>query len=136
MSQIPPQTVKPYPQGASSIYQAGIANRDASINKQLSLIGATKGGQSSVTLPPFSVPYKDVGAGNNTATANYTNGVQTILTSNENAKYDMCVGQGPSCTLAQSAGSKRTHRNKRKRRKRTNKRKYTNKRIRRRHTKR
>jgi hypothetical protein len=139
---IPAQTLKPYPEGSSSIYDAGIANRDASVNQQMRLINTTggkrykKGGQNSVPLPPFSVPYNEVGAGDNTATANYKNGIQTILASNENARFDSCIGQGPSCTMVnQTAGSKRRkYTNKRrkytnKRRKHTNKRrKHTNKR--------
>jgi hypothetical protein len=139
MNNIPPNTIKPFPEGASSIYQAGIQHNNNSINKQMSLINTTGGKKykrgGSVTLPPFSVPYTDVGAGNNTTTANYRNGIQTTLQSNADSKYDVCVGQGPSCTLLQNAGSKRRHTNKRKRslnnkRKRTNKGKRTNKRKR------
>jgi hypothetical protein len=137
---IPPNTLKPYPEGASSIREAGITNTNAAVNKQMSLMATggkrnKKGGQNSVTLSPLSVPYNDPGAGNNTVTANYSNGIQTILQSNSNSIYDSCVGQGPSCTLAQNAGSKRRrHTNKRRR---TNKRRHTNKRRRtnkRRHT--
>lgn len=115
---IPPQKLQPYPSGASSVYQAGIAVNNQSIQKQMSLIGKTGG---AIAIPPMRVSYPESNSGNNT-TSNYTNGIKSIVNADANAKYDTCLGQGPSCTAAlnQKAG--------RRRKRRTNKRKKNNKR--------
>jgi hypothetical protein len=48
---------------------------------------------STITVPPVQIPYKDHGAGNNTTSANVTNSIKVGATLNANSEYDNQVGQ-------------------------------------------
>ena len=52
-----------------------------------------KGGASAITVPPIQVPYKEVGMGNNTTSANVTNSIKVGATLKANSEYDNKVGQ-------------------------------------------
>jgi len=107
-------TIKPFPVGANSARNAGIAINTANTSKQMALLNSAQGGSkkkrggaSTITVPIFQVLYPENGAGNQTVNGNVTGTTKLGATSFNNSVYDSCVGQGASCTqLKQSGGLK------------------------------
>ena len=129
---ISPQVV-PFPAGANSARTGAIAQTNANIEQQSSLIGVVNGGtkrkkyggsNAQIVVPTMQVLYPEPGAAGQTVNGNITSTTKLGATSNSNSVYDACIGQGPSCTAsvtqAQIAGSKKRKRSK-KRSKRTSK---------------
>ena len=109
-----PQTVAPPPPGSNgSIYSSGaaISKNNADMQNKAKFGGSRrsfKGGAASIVVPPVQVPYKEVGAGNNTTSANITNSTKAQADIYANKQYDACVGStNPSCGM--SGGKGRSH---------------------------
>ena len=116
-------TVKPYPEGANSARNAGIAINNANTKQQTSLIKTAHGGSkrikrqfnggatNQITVPTTQVLYPEPGSGNQTVNGNITLATKLGATSAANSVYDSCIGQGASCTAqvaAQSAGKRKS----------------------------
>ena len=111
-------TIKPFPVGANSARNAGIAINTANTSKQMALLNSAQGGSkkkrggaSTITVPIFQVLYPENGAGNQTVNGNVTGTTKLGATSFNNSVYDSCVGQGASCTqemAKQSGGVKQS----------------------------
>ena len=102
-----PQTVAPPPPGSNgSIYSSGaaISKNNADMQNKAKFGGSRrsfKGGAASIVVPPVQVPYKEVGAGNNTTSANITNSTKAQADIYANKQYDACVGStNPSCGMS------------------------------------
>ena len=130
---ISPQVV-PFPEGANSSRTAAIAQTNANIKQQSSLMGVVNGGSkrqkyggsnAQIVVPTMQVLYPEPGAAGQTVNGNITSTTKLGATSNSNSVYDACIGQGPSCTAsvtqAQIAGSKK--RTNKKKSKKSNKKK-------------
>lgn len=114
-------TVKPYPEGANSARNAGIAISNANTKQQTSLINTAHGGSkrrrrggatSQITVPTAQVLYPEPGSGTQTVNGNITLATKLGATSSANSVYDSCIGQGASCTAqvaAQTAGRRKRH---------------------------
>ena len=111
-------TIKPFPVGANSARNAGIAINTANTSKQMALLNSAQGGSkkkrggaSTITVPIFQVLYPENGAGNQTVNGNVTGTTKLGATSFNNSVYDSCVGKGASCTqemAKQSGGVKQS----------------------------
>lgn len=117
-------TVKPYPEGANSARNAGIAINNANTKQQTSLIKTAHGGSkrikrhfnggstTSITVPTTQVLYPEPGSGSQTVNGNITLATKLGATSAANSAYDSCIGQGANCTAqvaAQTAGKRKKH---------------------------
>jgi hypothetical protein len=109
---VKPQTVQAYPSGANSVATAGVVTSQQAADKQMSLIGKTggkrrrlKGGASQILVPPMQLAYQDRGGTGNTMSDNQINGINSQATSTVQSTYDVCVGQGASCTAAAAAAA-------------------------------
>jgi hypothetical protein len=125
-------TVLPFPAGSNSARTGAIALQNENNRSQISLLTTTggkrkrykKGGATQIAVPTMQVLYPETGAGNQTVNGNITATTTLGATSSANSIYDVCVGQGPSCTSqvtsSQTAGKryKRQISTKRKRSKR------------------
>jgi len=111
-------TVKPYPAGANSARNAGIAISNANTKQQTSLINTAHGGSrrlkggatSQITVPTAQVLYPEPGSGNQTVNGNIMLATKLGATSSANSVYDSCIGQGASCTAqvaVQTAGRRK-----------------------------
>ena len=131
---ISPQVV-PFPAGANSARTGAIAQTNANIEQQSSLIGVVNGGtkrkqyggsNAKIVVPTMQVLYPEPGAAGQTVNGNITSTTKLGATSNSNSVYDACIGQGPSCTAsvaqAQIAGSKKRKRKSKRSSKRSSKR--------------
>lgn len=110
--------VLPYPEGAFSPRTAGIAISNNNNDLQTRLIGTAYGGKrakrggtiSKIVVPTMQVLYPEPGAGSQTVNGNIIGTTKLGATSASNSVYDVCIGQGPSCTgqitSKQSGGKK------------------------------
>lgn len=111
-------TVNPYPAGSNSARTAGIAIQTENNRQQTALINTahggkrkrkSKGGATQIAVPTMQVLYPEPGAGTQTVNGNITATTTLGASSNANSVYDVCIGQGPSCTAqvsAKTGGSK------------------------------
>ncbi len=110
---LPPNIIKPFPQGSNSIYSAGIVtqNNQAQIQNILSgtnKLGGKKRYKGGATPPLVQVP-QSPSYDPNKGTTNMNNQsiYELAISSKNNAAFDGTVGAGPSAT-AQIATQQQT----------------------------
>ena len=112
-------TVLPFPAGSNSARTGAIAIQNENNRSQTSLLSTAsggkkikmkKGGATQIAVPTMQVLYPEPGAGSQTVNGNITATTTLGASSNANSVYDVCIGQGPSCTAqvaaSQSAGKR------------------------------
>ena len=118
--------LKQYPAGAHSPRTAAIANQNASVAKQSSLLETSNGGGSrsrkrrkrrksrksriryggAVAVPQFQMMYTEPGAGGQTVNGNIVGTTQLGASSAASSSFDACIGKGASCTAQVESSQK------------------------------
>ena len=107
--------INPFPENSNSIRTAGIAIGNASVAKQMNLLKTANGGSkgnkgknkgrkggaaNQFVVPQFNVPYYEPGAGSQTVNGAMIGTTKLGAGSAASSAFDVCIGQGPSCTAA------------------------------------